>query len=77
VNFQRRVQNSASTAVDIIFIDSARLNSSYTAPIINGLSDHDAQFLTIIDVNTKLNLAPFKWKLGKISNETSARFNNC
>jgi hypothetical protein len=60
VNFPTRVQNSSSTAKDNIFIDSARLNSSYTAPIINGLSDHDAHFLTISDINTGINLAPLK-----------------
>jgi hypothetical protein len=58
VNFPTGVQNSSSTAIDNIFIDSARLNSSYTAPIINGLSNHDAQFIMISDINTGINLAP-------------------
>jgi hypothetical protein len=47
VNFATRVQNSLSTSVDNIFIHNARLSSSYTSPIVNGLSDHDAHFLTI------------------------------
>jgi hypothetical protein len=74
VNFPTRFQNSSSTAIDNLFIDSTRLNSSYTAPIIKGLSDHDAQFLTISDINTEINLAPFKWRLRKIDNETIAQF---
>jgi hypothetical protein len=74
VNFPTRVQNSSTTAIVNIFIDCARLNSPYTAPIINGLSDHDAQFLMINDMNTVINLAPFRWKLRKINNETIAQF---
>jgi exonuclease III len=32
VNFATRIQNSSSTAIDSIFIDSARLSSSCTSP---------------------------------------------
>jgi exonuclease III len=46
INFATRTQNSSSTAIDNIFIDSTRLSSSCTSPIVNGLSGHDAQFLT-------------------------------
>jgi hypothetical protein len=74
VNFPTGAQNSSSTAIDHIFIDTARLNSSYRAPIINGLSDHDAQFLMKSDINIDTNLAPFKWRLWKINNETIAQF---
>jgi hypothetical protein len=68
VNFPTRVHNSSSTAIDNIFINSARLNSSYTALIFNGLSDHDAQFLTLSDINTGINLPPLKWRLRKVKN---------
>jgi hypothetical protein len=61
VNFPTRIQNSASIDIDNIFRDSARPHSSYTAPIINGLLDHDAKFLIISDINTGINLAPLKW----------------
>jgi exonuclease III len=47
VNFATRVQNSSSTGIDNIFKYSARLSTFYTSPIVNGLSDHDAQFLMI------------------------------
>jgi hypothetical protein len=45
VNFATRTQNDSSTAIDNIFVDITRFCSSSTSPIINGLSDHDAQYL--------------------------------
>jgi endonuclease/exonuclease/phosphatase family metal-dependent hydrolase len=47
VNFATRTQNESSTATDNIFVDNSRLQSSSTSPLIKGLSDHDAQLLTI------------------------------
>jgi hypothetical protein len=41
---------------------------------MNGLSDHDAQFLMTSDINTVIKLAPLKWGLNKINNETIAQF---
>jgi hypothetical protein len=61
------------TAIDNIFIDNARLNPSYISPIINGLSDHDAQFLTISNIAME-DLAPSKWRTRIINNETTAQF---
>jgi hypothetical protein len=43
-------QNKSSTAIDNIFVDNSRLESSYTSPLINGLPDHDAHFLTINNI---------------------------
>jgi hypothetical protein len=57
---------------DNIFIDSARLSSSYTPPIVNGLLDHDAQFLTISNIAEEVNLAPSKWRTRIINDETTA-----
>jgi hypothetical protein len=74
VNFATRIQNSSSTAVDIIFTDSARLSSSCTSPIVNGLSDHDAQFLTLSNIATEANLTPLKLRTRRINNETNAYF---
>jgi hypothetical protein len=74
VNFATRVQNSSCTAADNIFIDSARLSSSYTSPIVNDLSDHDAQFLTISNIAEEVNLAPLKWRTRIINGETTAQF---
>jgi hypothetical protein len=74
VNFPTRVQNSSSTAIDNIFINTARLSSSYTSPTVNGLSDHDTQFLTISDIASEVKLVPMKWRFRKINNLTIAQF---
>jgi hypothetical protein len=50
VNFAPGVQNSSSTVIDNIFIDSARLSPSCTSPTVTGISDHDAQFLTVNNI---------------------------
>jgi hypothetical protein len=67
----RRQRGGSPTVVILSFLDR---NSSYTAPLINGLSDHDAQFLTISDINTDINLAPLNYRLRKINNETIVQF---
>ena len=50
-----RVQNTSATAIDNIFIDASQLESYTVTPIINGVSDHDAQLLII---TTDYSLAP-------------------
>jgi hypothetical protein len=50
VNFATRTQNESSTVIDNIFVDNSRLQSSSTSPLINGLSAHDAQLLTINNI---------------------------
>jgi hypothetical protein len=47
VNFATRSQNDSSTVINNIFVNITRLSSPSTCPIINGPSDHDAQFLTV------------------------------
>jgi len=37
---------NTSTAIGNILVGYSRLESSYTSSVVNGLSDHDAQFLT-------------------------------
>jgi hypothetical protein len=60
MNFVTRVQNYSSTAIDNIFIDSAKLSSSCTSPIVNSLSDHDAQFLIVNNIISEVNSTPLK-----------------
>jgi hypothetical protein len=50
VHFATRTQNDSSTPTGSIFVDITRLSSSSTYPIINGLSDHDAHFLTVNNI---------------------------
>jgi hypothetical protein len=48
VNFPTRTVNGSSTAIDNFFIDLSR---NYTIkPLVNGLSDHDAQLLVMENV---------------------------
>jgi hypothetical protein len=74
VNFATRIQNNSSTAIDNIFVDNIRLNSSSTSPIINDLSDHDAQLLTINNVVAAVNLMPLKQRTRKINSVTVVQF---
>jgi hypothetical protein len=74
MNFATRIQNSSSTAIDNMFIDSARLSSSCTSALVNGPSDHDDQFLAVNNITTKVNLISLKHRTRKINNETTAQF---
>jgi hypothetical protein len=51
VHFSTRIQNQSNTAIDNIFIDNCKFTKYTVSPIYNGLSDYDAQFLTIKDIN--------------------------
>jgi endonuclease/exonuclease/phosphatase family metal-dependent hydrolase len=46
-DFPTRVQNNSCTAIDNIFINTLHSSNILITPMINGLSDHDAQHLTI------------------------------
>jgi hypothetical protein len=61
-------------AVDNIFVDNSRMNLSSISPIINGLSDHDAQILTIKNVYATTNKFPLKQRIKLIDNETIMNF---
>jgi hypothetical protein len=60
VNFATRIQNDTSTAIDNIFVDSIRFSSSSTSPIINGVSDHDSQYLMINNIAAASNFNTFE-----------------
>jgi hypothetical protein len=51
VNFPTRISNSLSTTVDNIFIDKIKNKDFSIGPILNGLSDHDAQIIQLHDVD--------------------------
>jgi exonuclease III len=48
VHFPTRVQNQSCRAIDNIFTDKYKFTKYTASPIYNGLSDHDAQLLTIM-----------------------------
>ena len=59
VYFPTRLQNNSATAIDNIFIDTSKFDNYGILAIINGLSDHDAQLITINDIHLKvLNNTP-------------------
>ena len=47
VDFPTRISSCSYSTIDNFFIDNSYLNKFNIIPIINGLSDHDAQLLTI------------------------------
>ena len=51
VTFPTRSQGISSTMIDNIFIDNSKISNYTISPFFNGLSDHDAQLLTIKDIN--------------------------
>jgi hypothetical protein len=55
-------------------VDITRLSSSSTSPIINSLSDHDAQLLTINNIASAVNLIHPKHRTRKINNDTIMQF---
>ena len=53
VHFPTRVQNGSASIIDNIFIDASK-NENYTiCPLLNGLSDHDAQIIILNYLNTQ------------------------
>jgi hypothetical protein len=74
VNFATRIQNNSRIAIDKIFVGSIRFSSSSTSPIINGLTDHDAQYLMINNIAAAGNLIPLKQRIRKVNNETIMQF---
>jgi hypothetical protein len=58
VNLAARIQSNSCTAIDNIFVDKSRINLSSISTIINGLSDHDTQVLTIESISAIINKFP-------------------
>jgi hypothetical protein len=52
----------------VIFVHNVRLSSFSTSPIINCLSDHDAQFLEINNIVAAINIVNLKQRTRKINN---------
>jgi hypothetical protein len=51
VHFPTRIQNQSNTAINNIFIYNYKFTKYTVSPKYNGLSDHNAQLLTIKDIN--------------------------
>lgn len=77
VSFPTRTQAGSSTAIDNIFIDKSRLNSYSTVPLVNGLSDHDAQILSVFNMSEKFQSVNLKIKKRIINAESLHHLNTC
>jgi hypothetical protein len=53
ITFPTRIQHASATAIDNIFIDITEVDKHSIEPIINGLSDHDAEVLTFFSLRVK------------------------
>ena len=72
IDFSTTIHNDSSSAIDNIFIDITGINNYEVLPLINGISDHDAQI--IILQNKPHELQPY---FSRIINEyTMAEFKN-
>jgi hypothetical protein len=69
VNFPTRIQGNSAIAIDNIFIDIMKKDDHSICPIINGLSDHDAQSITLNKININLYAKQFKI-IRKINKQT-------
>jgi hypothetical protein len=55
-------------------VDNSRLNLSSISLIINGLSDHNAQILTIKTIYATINKFSLKQRTRSVNNETIMNF---
>jgi hypothetical protein len=67
VNFVTRAQHSLGTAIAAFFIDTSKVSSLCISPIANGLSDPNAQLLTLKGVTLEVNQEPSKYRLRKVN----------
>jgi len=67
VEFPTRFGTNSQTAIDNIFIDTSTFREYKLYPLINGLSDHDAQYLIIDNEEIKVEECHtyFKRKINK------------
>ena len=53
INFPTRTHKLSTTAIGNIFIEFSKMGNYSICPIINGLSDHDAQSITLHSFNQR------------------------
>jgi hypothetical protein len=60
VYFPTSLQNIPAMAIDNIFIDASKFPNYVVSPLYTGLSDHDAQLITLSDIDVKIQNPKFK-----------------
>ena len=73
VNFSTRIQKYSATAIANIFIDTSKMGNHSISPIINGLSDHDAQLIMLHSYNLKPHSKKYML-IRKINDHTKNNF---
>ena len=69
VEFHTRIHNKSITTIDNIFVNSIKQKRINVYPWINGLSDHDAQFIILHDI--KIRTAKQKFYTFRNFNKTA------
>ena len=78
VQFPVRIQGNSHTLIDNIFINTFKHDEFSLYPVLNGLSDHDAQIIIIstIPIHDSRNLFHYSRKIDKYSvNNFKLQFN--
>jgi len=50
LQFRTRIHNNSVSTIDSIFINIVKYNNFTVCPLINGMSDHDAQIIVLHDI---------------------------
>ena len=50
IQFPTRITNSSASTIDNIFINTVKFSDFIVHPLINGMSDHDAQIIVLHDI---------------------------
>ena len=74
ITFPTRIHKESQTIIDSIFINIDKLNNYSIFPVINGLSDHDAQSLIIHDLLNYKPRSTFHY-FRKLNELEKAKFN--
>jgi len=56
VNFPTRIHNNSVSAIDNTFIGKVKYENYSIHPLVNGLSDHDAQLITINNITVEKHI---------------------
>ena len=67
IQFPTRITNSSASTIDNIFINTFKFNDFIVHPLINGISDHDAQIIVLhnIIIQNESNCFYFTRKFNK------------
>jgi hypothetical protein len=74
VDFPTRICNFTGTANENIFIYFTLINSFVISPIVNGLSNHDAQLLILNNVLTKEKSSSLVYKTHLVDEVSTSTF---